>query len=348
MRVVIHAGMHKTGSSAIQDGLSRHEADDFHYLDWYSSNHCELFVYLFEAEADARTYHAIRARGPDFAARIPGIRAEWLARTAAQLDRCQGKTVLFSAEDISHPVMARALPAMKDFFSRWTDDIRVLAYVRSPMSFAQSAFQQMLKDGGARKFDPVLLWPRYRERFEPLDRVFGPENVTLRSYNAVAAAGLDIVQDFAAMAGIRGPVQPGGRVNETLSAEAIALLYLQRRFGEGFVSGTLQAVAGNETFIATLASLPGRKLAFAPELWTGLPIDAAADVAWIEARMQTALRDPPQREACVIRSEQDLVTLAMAAADSVGALLHRRLETMPHPPVEKLARTLDLLRKSCY
>jgi hypothetical protein len=348
MRVVIHAGMHKTGSSAIQQAFSQRQAPDFHYLDWYSSNHCELFVYLFQEMHEILNYHSVRARGPEFQARIPAIRAEWNERLTSQLDACRDKTVLLSAEDISFPTMAAATARMRDFFARWTSDIRVIAYVRSPTSFAQSAFQQLLKEGGTARLDPAVLWPHYRARFAHFDTIFGRENVTLRSYDDLADRDVGIVEDFGRWIGMETAGQPEVRVNETLSAEAIALLYLQRRFGDGFVSGSPQALQGNDTFIGMLGRIGEKKLAFDPALWAALDFDMAGDLAWIEERMQMRLKDRPGRNTAVIASEADLVELGLNNLVRAQDLLSARLAEMPCQPVEKLVRLLDLLRKACY
>lgn len=348
MRIVIHAGMHKTGSSSVQQVFSEKQAPDFHYLEWYSSNHCELFVYLFQEMDEILNYHSVRARGPEFQSRIPAIRAEWSERLASQLDASRGKTVLLSAEDISFPTMAAATARMRDYFARWTDDIRVIAYIRSPTPFAQSAFQQLLKGGGTARLDPAVLWPYYRARFAHFDTIFGRENVELRSYDALVAGNIDIVQDFGRFIGMEIAEQQTVRVNETLSAEATALLYLQRRFGDGFVSGTPQALQGNDVFIEMLRRIGGRKLVFAPELWKSLDFDMASDLAWIEDRMKMRLEDRPGQNTAVIASEADIIALAFSSAASARDLLLQRLAEMPHPPVEKLARLLDLLRKACY
>ena len=55
-------------------------------------------------------------------------------------------------------------------------NITVIAYVRPPVSFMASAFQQAVRVEG-RTDRRSRFWPGYRERFEKLDTVFGRENV---------------------------------------------------------------------------------------------------------------------------------------------------------------------------
>lgn len=348
MRIIVHAGMHKTGSSSIQEALAQIRDPNFHYLDWYSSNHCELFVYLFEDESKISNYHAINARGFEFAKRIPAIREEWQRRTIEQLNSLQDATVVFSAEDISHPAMVAAVRRMREFMVRWTDNIEVIAYVRSPLSFAQSAFQQHLKDGGLRTLDFKQLWPMYRSRFEHLDQIFGQSNVKLRSYDKIANDNIDIVDDFLSIINFTLTDRKKVRENEALGAIATALLYMQRRFGEGFVTGSPVAAEGNTTFISLLSQIGGKKLAFAPTIWNGLSIDVRSDISWIQSRLGCQLEERVSSDAVLIASEQDLIDLALANRQEAEGLLHLRLSQMPYSEGETLARTLDLVRKACY
>ena len=89
MRVVIHAGMHKTGSSAIQQHFFRRAGDDMVYAPWNEGNHCGLFILLFQDPALQPQYHGFLHRGPAFAERLPAMREEWSARLRQAMDEAQ-------------------------------------------------------------------------------------------------------------------------------------------------------------------------------------------------------------------------------------------------------------------
>ena len=343
-RVVIHAGMHKTGSSAIQQHFQRHPAEGMVYAPWNEGNHCGLFILLFQDPALQPQYHGFLHRGPAFAERLPAMRAEWTAKMRAAMDAAGDRTVVFSAEDISLPIYRDAAVRMRDFFAQWTDRIDVVAYARSPRSFAVSVFQQLVKDG-LNRLVPEELWPHYRARFGMLDEVFGAEHVTLRQYDRGALAGGDIVRDFATFVG----VDPGGEVtsdvNATLSAEATALLFAQRKLGDNLPSGFPGAPVANQSFVNRLSTLGRSRFDFADALWRPVVERHAADLAWIEARMGRPLADRPTRDAILIGSEDDLLRLAHDSRHLVACAL-RDLTAQPDAPtLQDTVRAVDQLRK---
>lgn len=344
MRVVIHAGMHKTGSSAIQQHFFRRAGDDMVYAPWNEGNHCGLFILLFQDPALQPQYHGFLHRGPAFAERLPAMREEWSARLRQAMDRAGGRTVVLSAEDISLPMYRDAARAMRDFFAEWTDSIDVVAYARSPRSFAVSVFQQLVKDG-LHRLQPEELWPHYRARFEMLDQVFGADRVTLRPYDRAALAGGDIVHDFAAFVG----VDPGGQVardvNATLSAEATALLFAQRKLGDNLPSGFPGALAANQAFVDRLSTLGRSRFDFADALWQPVMARHADDLAWIEARMGRPLADRPAPDAIPIASEDDLLRLAHDSRHLVEGALRDLIARPGSPTLQDTVRAVDQLRK---
>jgi len=96
----------------------------------------------------------------------------------------------------------------------------------------QSMFQEGVRNGRA-VFNPRLLWPRYRHRIGRLDRIFGRENVTLRKFDPKTLKNGSVVDDLAEFAGIALPPGSAGNTNKSLSLEALALLFVQRKFGRG-------------------------------------------------------------------------------------------------------------------
>lgn len=236
MRIVIHAGMHKTGSSSIQDYMGAQTDEEIVYARWASSNHCGLFVLLFQDPELIVNYHGFKARGAAFLATLPELRAKWRQSIIEDLERSRDKTFVFSAEDISWPQFQLARKNMHDFFRSWSDDITVVGYVRDPLSFAVSAFQQRLK-GGMTTFAPHTHWPEYEGRFAQMDELFGRDKVILRPYDRSQLHGGDVVADFAAILGTEFVPDRNAEANTSLSAEATALLFLQRNLGDGYVAG---------------------------------------------------------------------------------------------------------------
>lgn len=344
MRVVIHAGMHKTGSSAVQQHFAGHPTPGVSYAPWNEGNHCGLFILLFEDPEKAARYHGFVHRGPEYIAQLPAMREEWLARLRATMDAAGNDTVVFSAEDISLPIYRDAVVRMRDFFAAWTDRIDVVAYARSPRSFAVSAFQQMVKDG-LNRLAPEELWPHYRARFELLDQIFGADRVDLRTYDRAELIGGDIVRDFAAVLGVAAGGQIAPDVNATLSAEATALLFAQRKLGDNLPTGFPGAQVANHVFTTRMSALGHSRFDFSDALWAPVMQRHADDMAWIQARMGRPLVDRRAQGAISIGSEGDLLALAHDSRGLIEKALRDCIAQPRRPDLRDTIRAVDQLRK---
>lgn len=350
MKIVIHIGMHKTGSSSIQHTFAQLNHPDLEYIRWSASgNHSALFVLLFEETARRADYHAFKARGPEFIQRLPALREEWYARVSAQLAQAGTKTVIFSAEDISAPFIHDALPQLHDFFSNWSDNISVIGYVRPPADFMASVFQQYLKGGTIAAIHKGELSPHYRARFEQIDQVFGRENVRLKVFSPDRLLNGDVVQDFAREIGV-APLAESQviRTNESLSLEAIALLYVQRKLGLGFFAGFDDAHEANDYFISQLASIGRRKFNFSQQM-LGRAIEVERDgIVWMQDRLGHEFSTPKAPQVDAISSLDELVDIALEQFDSVQTLMGEQATIEGEATIESLMNGLERLREQSY
>ncbi|MEF9602459.1 hypothetical protein O4J55_08950 [Paracoccus sp. PXZ] len=344
-RAIIHVGMHKTGTSSIQDSYFRFRDSSFEYVNWASGNHSALFILLFQDEDKLTNYHGFASRGDKFIAHLPQLRATWRSRLEAQISAEEGKTLLFSAEGISHPEFAQADRRLAAFFRERCDRVDVIGYVRAPQSFAASAFQQYLK-GGYVSTKPK---PHYRARFEKIDHAFGRENVTLREFARGRLIGGDVVRDFAETVGISMP--PDDQIlrsNESLSLEATALLYVQRKYGQGFIKGFNAAEKANNAFIARLAQIGTRKLAFSETMMAPMLDEIADDIAWMEERLGHAFCEAGTASPDAISSLDDLVEIALENYDKVLKALGEDVPKAGGATLETLVNALEDLREKSY
>ncbi len=71
---------------------------------------------------------------------------------------------------------------LREFFLKYFDRVRIVAYVRKPKSYLESSFQQSVQ-GGMNYFNLNKIYPNYRDLFEKFDNVFGKENVTIWKFD---------------------------------------------------------------------------------------------------------------------------------------------------------------------
>lgn len=260
MEAIIHPGMHKTGTSSIQATLMALKPTGFVYPDVPTGNMTAIMVSMFQDKPEE--FHGFKANGLT-TERMAEIRGE----NYEIMERClsdgieKSRNAIFTSEHIS-AASKDSVVRLHSFFKERGYSPKIIAYVRKPLSFMESAFQQMLKANLKNLNDKTLLWPDYRGRFEKLDEIFGSENVQLTIFDSKRLQGGDVCTDFFQKIGINLEPTQIVRVNEGLSLLASALLFSQRNLGEGFVQGFKGAALKNNAFISTLSRIPGERLRF--------------------------------------------------------------------------------------
>jgi hypothetical protein len=334
--------MHKTGSSSIQSTLFNFKSADFAYLPWKIPNHSNLFALLFYEPVEE--YFQFKAKGL-CRQTLLAMRRENLSKLADYLVLHNNDHIIMSAEIISGVRYGQATEDLKRFLNHYTDDIRVVAYVRPPISFMQSNLQQLLK-GNYSKFDYLSLWPNYKERFDKIDRIFGRANVTLRAYSKNTLYNGDVVADFCRLICISVPQQQFLRSNDSLSLEALSLLYVYRKMsGEPPFSGKTASLIENNLFIRALSSVGSRKYSFSRRIINEVIDKYGSDLLWMEKRLGCSLLERPSSE-FDIDSEADLFQVASELEDDLDALCSDCLSGV-HPKHQAAIR-LKLAKLKVY
>lgn len=310
MKAFVHIGMHKTGTTSIQRTLAALDLADPRYLLRQPANHSAMVSVLFE---DHETQLPRLLNSGWTAAGVEMRRAEWRASLEETLRTHSaegGEAVILSAERLC-VVSFEAAERLRDFLAPHCSEVEIVAYVRSPISWMESAFQQSIKD--RQNGFEALRWPNYRLAFEKYDRLFGRDNVTLKVFLKEHLKGGDVVSDFTAHVGIDPPVAGDRRDNETLSLEALSLVYVRRRFGRPFDWRRPGAVVADRAFVERLRPFGTQRFGLSPALAASILEANREDLAYIEDRLGMALPGGGS-EAGTVGSEADLVAAALAAA----------------------------------
>ncbi|UQB43272.1 hypothetical protein JX580_05190 [Thiomicrospira microaerophila] len=198
------------------------------------------------------------------------------------------------------------LQEMKAFFSQYFDRFFICGYVREPISYMESDFQQRIK-GGLDRF--VIHGPQYHNRFEKFDQVFGKEALHLWLFNPKDFMNNCVVQDFCNRLGVEIKPEQVVVSNDGLSFPAVSLLYTARRYGFDYGVGTRMMLA-NQRMIALLKQLKGPKLRFSGALVDSLWSEHQEDIDWIILRTGFEFKKPTNAcRDCSISSEEDLLTI---------------------------------------
>lgn len=271
-KVVLHIGMHKTGSSSIQKSLNGFDDGRVRYARLGGENHSVAIYSIFsESRYEKRFF---RQRGIDRAA-IDSKVAVYRERLIEELGQDR-EVLILSGEDISR-IPAADIPAMKAFFEARCDAVQIVGYVRDPVGFASSQFQQLVK------FDTrevEIPRPEYRARFEKFLDVFGQDAVTLRPFDRARLKDGSVVRDLMEICGIGDADWPEQNTNESLSDTATRMLFHFNRFGP-VSTGCRQAMAARKEFVTLLGkAFPGPGYRFPSGIFTRASVDPA-DLDWL-------------------------------------------------------------------
>ncbi len=223
MKLFLHIGLHKTGSTAIQNNFRRMAGGAYLYPSFTSKNHsrpiCGLFADDYAPERDSRAF----AQEPAEADRDRAFNEAVLDRAL----RNGRRDVVISGEEISR-LAAPAVERMADRFRAHTDEIAVIAYVRDPLEIARSYWQQKIKHGLAEL--PATVSLNMRSRLSSFISTFGAENLQVYDYGAEVRRHGNILAHFGSLFGLTPRVAPGeGYANTALSADAARMIFLLNR-----------------------------------------------------------------------------------------------------------------------
>ena len=193
--VILHVGIHKTGTTAIQLALRGYDDGETIYAELGDPNHSVLFQTLFE---DGHLSDHWQRLGLSEEARQRLV-SEQFTVLDNQLAR-ERRRVIFSGENISL-LSVEELVRLRSYFAARHCDIQCVVFLRDPLAWTSSILQETVKhaslpDDFGRRGDPVRAW--LRKRLDNLIEAFGRSNVMIRRYEDAKCNGNsgDIVSYF--------------------------------------------------------------------------------------------------------------------------------------------------------
>lgn len=219
----LHAGMHKTASSSCQQLFAEKREDladtGLDYFEGPDDNHSFFLLSLFDINRPY--FEKLKASGY--------LKTEYSDRDALNerfrtFVTASDNDKLFSAES-AFLMNADQVRSLRDDYLQG-HDLKMLALVRPPLSFAASAAQQSLKGGQifSRMLDNLPV-PKYRIRFEQYLEVLGRENLSFEIFHPSRLKNRDPAQTLLDMMGRTDFDEwSAPRRNKSMSATAAKLL----------------------------------------------------------------------------------------------------------------------------
>lgn len=282
----IHIGMHKTGTTSVQLNLAEEKDNtDWQYLTLGDRRNMGAALYAMFASEPHR-YHWFQKRG-DTPEQVALARDSLRSQFSKLLSESNAKNSILSGESLTL-IDEAGIEELRSFLNPFFDRILVIGYVRPPIGFKISFFQQRLKHSNC-KLDFSDFQLQYRRRFDKFDRTFGREQVLLKKFDPQNLYNQCIVADFRHQIGMSLPATTDiKRVNESLCHEACAILYAYRSFGPAYGVGP-DVLKENKRIIAVLLAMKGRPFSVSPLFVKESLFVERKDIHWMERRLEVSL-----------------------------------------------------------
>jgi len=274
-RCVLHAGMFKTGTTSIQRSLHGYADERFVYADFDPHpNHAPALFGLLGHDNPRAT--RLDDEG----------RKTALARFRQSMAAARGRTCLISGEGVVL-LPPDKLRLLRDHLREAFDEITVAAAIRAPAGFVAGMFQEQVKRQ-RRDERPSLQYRGYRAIFRKFDDVFGGGHVMLWKFDPASYPGGCAVRDFCHRFDIALPASRIVRLNESLSREALGLLYIYRELGRDLGSTSMTGPQ-NHRLASELMRIGNTRFRLSRDLIGPVLEQNRADIEWMEARLGQSL-----------------------------------------------------------
>ncbi|BCN92753.1 hypothetical protein THMIRHAM_05380 [Thiomicrorhabdus immobilis] len=295
--------MHKTGSSSIQQTLAAlPQNGNVIYASFANfDNHSLPFIGMF---AETPEKHHIFRRQGNSRSEIKAEAIEHKASLIEQFNRYKTENFIISGEGIIYLSESELLDVYA-FLKSYFDEIIVCAYIRAPISFMESAFQQRLKNGKA-SFN--IIGPDYKNKFAKFEKVFGAESVQYWAFNQRELKNGCVVEDFCSKINFKFSPQFIKQKNIGLSLDAIKILYYLKK-NDIEISRISRGILKDKQLVRLLSSIKGSKLRFGNELSEKLIRENSQDIAWMQKRLESSLNEDNESNGGGINYEKDLLNV---------------------------------------
>lgn len=310
----IHIGMHKTGSSSIQETFcgERLKSVKIKYFPILGPNHGVGFKKLFPNIGSNEELKKL-----EFKSYLPilkeNIYMNLIYKTAKELEN---ENIFFSGEDFSNTTYVVDL--VNHIFPN--HEIEVICYVRNPIDFASSGFQQRVKGPGVHSFNQEInfnnLIPDYREKFEPYVKNNKISKLHIKEYKRTNLLGGDVIDDIAKIMKLESSEYNKVISNESADGIVIAYTFLLKsseiyKAATKVLNNKLVSKT-NEKFLETFESNKSPKIILCGKKLNEALKEKKDSIKWIEDYLCTKFQDKvnQDKDAFYINDENDIFVLA--------------------------------------
>ena len=316
---VLHIGVHKTGTTAIQEFFQENREallkDHQIYFSKKWHNYTGPLRSVFQPSPEK--YHFNVKKGVNTAPLAEQQNKSFLRDLHSDVSASEPGHLLISAEGLSTFDLGQ-VQALKAILDKSFAHYSIIAYLRHPVSWLPSSVQQNLKNG--KTLEQILRRPnniKYRRKILPWISVFGRGAVVLRDYEFAKQTPLGSVSDFCDLLGVDAKRMhaPAMTSNESLTQTAALLLSQLNRLRPYYVDGRISSDRVLNDY-ETLMKIEGEKFALPADVLKEVENECSQDLTWLEENCGFSFMNPGENE----RTKQDipdatLESIALALSD---------------------------------
>ena len=214
-QLILHIGLHKTGSTAIQTALKGYNKNKVRSIAFKEENHSIPMYTIFSEKR--YNYHIWKKAGISNED-IDKKKIAYLNILMNEFKNQKAETLIISAEDLS-VLGDYEVKKLSEFLTAQQITSRIICYVRDPLSWAVSASQEMTKNGnGTPNLDNF-----FKSRIQKYIKYFGKENIKVFDYQKSTEIEKSIVSHFSRELSI-DLKEPHYNVNESLNPLQFSLI----------------------------------------------------------------------------------------------------------------------------
>jgi len=204
--------------------------------------------------------------------------------------------------------------SLKQFLNERGFEATVVCYIRAPLDFFESSFQQLVIAGGYDSWADLFEEHRFAEPIHIADRVFGRDNVSPFFFDPADFPAHCVVQHLCQHIGLAPSAVTITRVNEGLSLDALRLLYTADQVHPVRHDSSFSRLH-RRLLIARLRDLPGPRLRFSPSVTDTFRKSMESQCSWLEERLgrRIPMSLLPREPAAEIQSEVDMLDVSTDA-----------------------------------
>ncbi|MEO0344171.1 MAG: hypothetical protein AAF198_12115 [Pseudomonadota bacterium] len=220
--VIVHIGADKTGSTSIQTALDGYDdGRSFVPKFKYEHHHFELSL-AFEDYDYFKTTKLFEAEYSDWSNEEVLVERARVRQLIMEALSCRKRrTVIFTGEGL-RLMTSEARLEMLELFASYGCRTTIVAYVRDPIAYAASAFQQQVKNAGR-----FVIQKKIKTNYDRLIKVFQnmipPNRLIVREFRKQVLHRHDVVHDFCKVTGIT--FKDSVYSNESMAWDALKLVF---------------------------------------------------------------------------------------------------------------------------